>query len=50
MPQTKAKKKFFSIKADKFFLKIVSENSQTPFLANFGQYKGFLKNITGGEA
>lgn len=49
MPQTTAEKKFFPNKADKFFSNIVPATSKTYISASLQQYKGFLKNITGGE-
>ena len=50
MPQTTAEKKFFLTRAGNFFLSIASQISKTHNTASFQRYKGFLKNITGGEA
>ena len=50
MPQTKAEKKFFPVRADNFFYYATPEISKSTVTARFEQYKGFLKNITGGEA
>ncbi|MBE9048195.1 hypothetical protein IQ255_28040 [Pleurocapsales cyanobacterium LEGE 10410] len=50
MPQTTAEKKFFPVRADKFFQNITSIISKSPTVAEFHKYKGFLKNVAGGEA
>ena len=50
MPQTTAEKKFFPLRANKFFPNITSLISKSPTGAEFNEYKGFLKNVTGGEA
>ena len=50
MPQTTAEKKFFLTRAGNFFPSIASKISKTYATNSFQQYKGFLKNITGGEA
>ena len=49
MPQTTAEKKFFLIRAEKFLKNTASKISKSPTIPNLQQYKGFLKNITGGE-
>lgn len=49
MPQTTAEKKFFLTRAEKFLENTASKISKSPDLANFQQYKGILKNVTGGE-
>ena len=49
MPQTTAEEKFFLELADKFFQNFTSKISKSPSTVRFARYKGFLKNITGGE-
>lgn len=49
MPQITAEKKFFPVRADKFFHNITSIISKSPAIAEFHEYKGFLKNVAGGE-
>lgn len=49
MPQTTAEKKFFLVRADKFSRNITFIISKTLTIAEFYEYKGFLKNVTGGE-
>ena len=49
MPQTTAEKKFFPVRADNFFQNITSIIGKPPTFAEFREYKGFLKNVTGGE-
>jgi hypothetical protein len=50
MPQTTAEKKFFLVRADNFFYDTTPEISKSTLRARFEQYKGFLKNVAGGEA
>ena len=50
MPQTTAEEKFFLTRAGNFFLNIAFQISEIFATKSFQQYKGFLKNITGGEA
>lgn len=49
MPQTRAEKKFFPVRADKFFHNIAPVLSKSLAIAEFHEYKGFLKNVAGGE-
>ena len=49
MPQTTAEKKFFSLIADKFLQNTTFIISKFQAIAEFQEYKGFLKNVTGGE-
>lgn len=50
MPQIKAEKKFFLVRADKFFQNITFTIGKPFAITKFHEYKGFLKNVTGGEA
>ena len=50
MPQITAEKKFFPVRADKFFHNIAPVLSKSTATVDFQQYKGFLKNVAGGEA
>ncbi len=50
MPQTTVEEKFFLLRADNFFYYATPEIFKSTIPARFEQYKGFLKNITGGEA
>ena len=49
MPQTTVEEKFFLLRADKFLQDLTSTVSKSQAVAEFQEYKGFLKNITGGE-
>ena len=50
MPQSTAERKIFLLRADKFLQNITPTISKLLVTTNLQQYKGFLKNITGGEA
>ena len=50
MPQTTVEEKFLPTEADNFFYDTTQEISKNTVTERFEQYKGFLKNVAGGEA